>query len=125
MNLTDLIRRTASIEDAIRRAEIENRPAAFSVFKGALTRPSELAIHALWNGIAQIAADRLACAALDGSRNARVTAYAIVGAANNIGADIQIEGDMSNALDALIAAIEFSKVAGKEITEDIAEALGE
>lgn len=125
MNLTDLIRRTEALEEDIRQAVSKHQPSAFSVFNGALTRPAELAIHALWNGIAQIAADRLVCAALDGSRNARVTAYAIVGAANNIGADIQIEGDMSNALDALIAAIDFSKVAGKEITEDIAEALGE
>ena len=125
MTLTDLIRRTESVEDAIRRAVKEHQPAKFSVFSRALARPSELAIQALWNGVAQIAADRLACAALEGNRDARVTAYGIVNAANNIGADIQIEGSMSNALEAMIAAIDFSKVAGKEIAQDIAEALGE
>ena len=123
--LSDLIRRAESLEDAIRRATEEHQPSAMSAFRGALTRPSELAIESLWNGVAKIAADRLVCAALDGSRDARVTAYGIVAAANNIGADIQIEGDMSNALTALHAAIDFSKVAGKEISQDIAEALGE
>ena len=125
MNLTDLISRTEALEEAIRRAVKEQHPAKFSVLNGALSRPPELAICAVWNGIAYLAADRLVRAALDGSRAARVTAYGIVGAANNIGADIQIEGDMSNALDALIAAIDFSKVGGRQIAEDIAETLEE
>ena len=83
------------------------------------------AAQAMWGDVLRILAPQLAEAALDGKREARVCVYGIATAMNNVGAKIEVNDDMNNAVGVVFQALEFAPFAAKQMALDIAEALGE